>query len=418
MTGIVRIGGWVALGLALLVSFGIDFNNTAQGGAIDLRNRITGIRLLEHHLDAYHYKWSRSEPQEYCDLYNNPKTTVSKTTATPALLMLHAPLAALPYRLAQVLWLFAQWLLLLGTAWLWVRQGTSTRQRWLVALFVTGFTYTAAWRLHAERGQAYVLLAFFFAAWLAMSLGPKRGNGFLAGCLTGFLATLRPPFLLILPFLALHRRGQLPGAVVGLLAGIGLPMLWSASCWSDYFLAMQTQSELYRTDFYPHYTLAYPPRIEGAPTLVLGYYVPIAFADFSAHAFLRWLGCAPFPELPVLLAVVVPFGLWLWLARTLSPQKLLIGLAGWFFLIDLFLPSYRNSYNDVLIINIVALVLVTAPRISWAVWPCLVALPLGWAVYAFSPEPAWLINLPTFFLTLGAIGSLFLFNNGANVRKV
>ncbi len=418
MTGIVRIGGWVALGLALLVSFALDFNNNAQGGAIDLRNRITGIRLLENHIDAYHYKWSPSEPKEYCDLYNNPKTLVSKTTATPTLLMLHAPWAVLPYRLGQFLWFFIQWALLLGTTWLWWPHCTTSRQRWLLALFVTGFTYTAAWRLHAERGQAYILLAFVFAAWLTATLDAKRGNGFLTGALGGFLAALRPPFLLILPFLALHRRGQLPGAIVGLLVGIGLPMLWSDSCWNNYFTAMQTQSMLYRTDFAPHYALAYPPLIEGVHTLILGYYVPIAFADFSAHAFLRWLGCEPFPELPVLLVVVVPFAMWLWLARTLSIPQLLIGLAAWLFIFDLFLPAYRNTYNDVLIINIVAFALTTTSRIPWAAWPCLIALPLGWLIYAFSPEQAWLINLPTFFFTLGAVALLFLFNNGADVRKV
>ena len=45
-----------------------------------------------------------------------------------------------------------------------------------MGLFVTGFTYTAAWRLHAERGQAYVLLAFLFACWLTVTLDPN-GDG-------------------------------------------------------------------------------------------------------------------------------------------------------------------------------------------------------------------------------------------------
>src|SRR5271163_909595 len=121
MKGMMPTLGWVLVGLALLVSFGVDFANTAQGGAIDLRNRITGVRLLEHGIDAYHYKWREGEPEEYCDPFNNPKLTVSRTTATPALLLLHLPLAALPYRLAQFLWLFAQWALLLGTSWLWLR---------------------------------------------------------------------------------------------------------------------------------------------------------------------------------------------------------------------------------------------------------------------------------------------------------
>ena len=223
--------GWGLAGLALLFSFWLDFANMAQGGAIDLRNRITGLRLLEQGIDPYHYKWHEGDPEQYCDPFNNPNLTVSRTTATPALLMLHLPLAPLPYRVAQLLWLGAQWLMLLGTGWLWLRVCATSRQRWLVALFVVGFSYTAAWRLHAERGQSYVLLAFAFAGWLSLTFDPKRTNGLLAGCIAGLLIALRPPFALLVPFLALHRRGQLSGAAVGLLAGIALPMLWADDCW-------------------------------------------------------------------------------------------------------------------------------------------------------------------------------------------
>lgn len=407
------------LGLALFVSFCLDFGNVAQGGAIDLRNRITGVRVLAHHLDTYHYKWHESDPEEYCDPYNNPKLSVNKTTATPALLLVHLPLAALPYRLGQFLWFFIQWLLLLGTLWLWLRACATSRQRWLVALTVTGFTYTAAWRLHAERGQAYVLLLFLFAWWLTVTLDLKRGNGFLAGFLAGLLAALRPPFLILAPFLALHRRGQLPGAVVGLLLGVGLPMLWEVNCWPEYFSAMNTQSEIYRTGFAPHGLMAWPLTIEGIPTdTILAYVVPIPYADFSIHALLAWLGVAPFPALPPLVAIIVPFALWLWLSRQYPVTTLLPGLAAWFFLIDLFLPAYRNSYNDVLILNVVAAGLVTANRIPWGVWPCLLALPVGWIVYVETLDQAWLINLSTLFFTLGAILFLFLFTNSVNPRKV
>src|SRR5271156_4650353 len=99
MKGMMPTMGWVMVGLALLVSFWVDFSNTAQGGAIDLRSRITGVRLLEHGINPYYYKWHNGDPEEYCDVYNNPKLPVSKTTGTPAMLMLHLPLAALPYRL-------------------------------------------------------------------------------------------------------------------------------------------------------------------------------------------------------------------------------------------------------------------------------------------------------------------------------
>jgi hypothetical protein len=419
MKGMLPILGWVMVGIALAVSFGVDFANTAQGGAIDLRNRITGLRLLEAGIDAYHYKWHVGEPEEYCDVYNNPKLPVSKTTATPALLMLHLPLAAMPYRVAQFCWFFAQWLLLLGIGGLWLRAGKTPWQRWCVALAVTGFTYTAAWRLHAERGQAYVLLAFLFAGWAAATLDPKRGNGFLAGCVAGFLVALRPPFVLLVPFLALHRRGQLAGVAVGLLLGIGLPLLIQPEGWSDYFAAMQTHSELYRNDFDPRPgPQIYPPTVEGIPTDTLGNYVAIPYADFSMHALLRWLGFAPFPALPLLIAVTVPFAFWLWLSRGQPAERLLPGLAAWFFLVDLFLPAYRDSYNDVFILNVAALGIVLAAKFPWAAWPGVAALPVGWAVYAFAPDQVWLINLPAALLTLSAILFLFLFNNRAGSRKV
>jgi hypothetical protein len=420
---------WVLVGLALLVSFGVDFANTAQGGAIDLRNRITGLRLLEHGIDAYHYKWREGDPPEYCDPYNNPKLPVSKTTATPALLMLHLPLAALPYRLAQFLWFFAQWVLLLGTGWLWLRACGNSRTRWLAALFVTGFTYTAAWRLHAERGQAYVLLAFLFAGWLTATRDAKRGHGFpgfVGGCLAGFLIALRPPFLLLVPFLALHRRGQLAGAAVGLALGFGLPLLINPAGWTDYFSAMQAHSELYRNGVDPAPGLQnYPPKVEGIPTDILGHYVAIPYADFSAYALLKALGLErnpltgeAIPAWPFLLAAAVPFAFWLGLSRGQPAERLLPGLAAWFFLADLFLPAYRDSYNDVLILNVVLLGFLAAKGFPWAAWPCALALPVGWAVYAFAPEQAWLINLPAALFTLGAILFLFVFNISPGSRKV
>ena len=425
MKGVIPIWGWAVIGVALLVSFVIDFNNTAQGGAIDLRNRITGLRLMEHGIDAYHYKWHNGDPEEFCDVYNNPKLPVSKTTATPALLILHLPLAALPYRVGQFLWLFVQWALLLGTGWLWLRACTTLRQSWIVALAVTGFTYTAAWRLHAERGQAYVLLAFLFAAWLVATLDRKWGESFAAGCLAGFLATLRPPFLLLIPFMALHRRRQLAGAAVGLLLGIGLPMLIYPACWSEYFSAMQTHSELYGNGIDPRPgPQSYPPTVEGIPTDTLGNYVAIPYADFSVHGMLKVLGLEQnplsgraIPAWPVLLAVGVPFTIWLGLSRKLLVERALVGLAAWFFIADLFLPAYRDSYNDVLMLDVVTIGVVMTSKILRLVWPCALALPIGWAIYASAPQQAWLINLPTALFTVSAVGFVFTSSLARSVAR-
>lgn len=401
---------WIAggiLGLLLLVSFGLDFQNTARGGSIDLRNRITGIRLLAHGIDAYHYKWDHTQPDIYCDPYNNPQLAVSKTTATPALLLLHGPLAELPYRSAQFGWFYIQWLLLLATAGLWLSQCTTTAQRLWLAAFIVGFTYTAAWRLHAERGQSYVLLLFVFGSWLAATLRPASGNHFLTGMLAGWLIALRLPFLLLIPFLALHRRGQLPGAALGLILGVGLPLLLNAHAWSDYYKGMQDYSEIYRNAYEPEPgPQRFPATLEGTPTDLVAAYTEIPYADFSAHAFLRWFGFAPFPALPLLLAIVVPLGMWLWLTRGWPLPEVLTGLVAWCFLVDLFLPAYRDNYNDVMIINLIALGLVGCRRLPCGMWPCLLALPLGWIVYVFAPRNNWITNSTTLLLTIGVV--LFL----------
>jgi hypothetical protein len=406
----VPIFAWIAVALVLLVSFGIDWVNTTRGGAIDLRNRVTGVRLLEAGIDPYHYKWQADGPEEYCDVYNNPKLPVSKTTATPALLMAQAPFAIFPYRVGQFLWLIAQWLLLLGTGWLWKRKCPRGWMRFWVVAAVAGFTYTAAWRLHAERGQAYVLLGFLLAGWLTLTLDPKRGNGLWAGCLAGLLAALRPPFLLLLPFMAFRRRGQLVGAVAGLALGLGLPLLVNSGGWNAYFSAMQTHSELYRNDIDPRPgPQSYPATIEGTPTDTVGNYVAIPYADFSIFALLRSLGFAPFPDFPLLIAVSVAYGCWLWLARKEPFERLVPALAAWCFIADLFLPAYRDSYNDVLILSVVFAGFVAAKSFPWTAWPSAVALPIGLAIYLFSPEQTWLINLPTMLFTLTALGSIFSF---------
>ncbi len=411
MKGTPPLAFWIAVGLALVVSFFIDLSNTSAGGAIDLRNRITGARLLESDKDPYTYKWHYGAPDIFCDVYNNPNLPVSKTTASPALLLAHAPLAALPYVDGEYAWLLAQWALLLGTGWLWFRTCVADWQRAGVALLVAAFTYTSAWRLHAERGQAYVLLTFLFAAWLVLTLDKFWGRHWAAGFIAGVLIAFRPTFLLLAPFVALHRRAQLLGMVLGLLVSIGLPMLAHTPCWTEYYSAMQTNSELYRNDVNPRPgQQRYPGELEGMDTRLMGKFAVIPYADFSAFALLRWLGVErnwlgdqAWPAWPLLLVVVVGFGLWLALTFRAPPENLLAGVAAWVFLADLFLPAYRDSYNDVLILDVVAAGLVVATKFPWTALPCVIALPFGLLIYLLTPEQVPLINFPSALFATSAV---------------
>ncbi len=404
MTGARATAFWLAIVAALVVSFGLDLANTAAGGAIDLRNRVTGVRLLERGIDPYRYKWTRDQPPELCDVYNNPQLPVSKTTATPALLLLHAPLAALPYRLGEFAWLGAQWLLLLGLGAVWIRATVAVWKQQVLALLVTGFTYTAAWRLHAERGQVYVLLAAVFAAWLVATLHAKWGRHWSVGLIAGLLISLRPPFLLLVPFLALHRRAQLIGAVVGLAVATGAPMLFHPPCWADYFSAMQTNSQLYRNGIDPRPGAQhYPAEIEGMSTRLMGAFAVIPYADSSVFAL---SGGAGWPAWPFLAALFVAAGGWMWTMRLRLAESLLGGMASWIFLADFFLPAYRDNYNDVLALDFVAAAVLAAARVPWSLWIAAAAVPLGLLVYIFAPEQTALINLPTALLIAAALAVL------------
>jgi len=409
----------VVAALALLVSFSVDFSNTMQGGSIDLRNRITGVRLFENGLDAYYYKWHEGDPEEYCDVYNNPKLPVSKTTVTPTLLLLHAPYAAVPYRLGQFLWLFTQWGLLLGTGLLWFCACPKPWQRWVIVAFMIGFSFTAAWRLHAERGQSYVLLAFVFSAWLTLTLNRAWKESFAAGFLAGFLMTLRPTFLLLSLFIGLHRRGQLPGALTGLAICFLGPLLIHPPVWSEYFKAVDTNAYLFLQHIDPRPGQQhYPPTIEGTSTDLLGNFVAIPYARFSVYDFLDGL---PLERIPVQVVPAIAAGffcLWLWFTRKIEADLLLPGLAASFFLIDLFLPVFRESYNDVLVLPLAGSALAVTSRFPWALGFCLLALPCGWLVYALTLDDPIMIDLPPIFFSIGSLFFLFFIDNRWGLRKV
>jgi Glycosyltransferase family 87 len=395
-----------ALGLLILISFGIDWRNVSAGGTIDFRNRITGARLLMQGEDAFHYKWRSGGPPELCDPYNNPALPISRVTVTPTLLMLNFPLAVLPYRTAQFVWMTMQWLLLLGTALLWMRLIPSPRLRWLWAALVVGFTYTVAWRHHVDRGQAYVLILFLLACWTLVTRHLKFGNSIWGGLIAGLLIAVRPPLLLLVgPFVLLRRRGQIAGAVIGLALSAGLPMLWDSSCWSDYYSGMQTWSELYRagTGNPRPPPQAYPPFVEGISIDQLARFGVIPFADSSLFALFRSWGISNVSALPVALALVALIALWFWVSRSQPEDVLLIGIAAWAFLADLFIPAPRNSYNDPVILNVLAFLLIMRTRHSWMAWLLLASWPVGWIIGEMLPRQKWIINLPTTIMIVAAL---------------
>ncbi len=401
----------IAVGCALAASLVVDWRSTARGGSIDLRNRVTGWRLMADGVDPYHHQWNAGQPDTVLDLYNNPAVAVSKTTVTPSFLLLHAPVAALGYRDGQFVWLLAQWACLIATLLLW-RRCLSTEPgvlTWLM-IVVLAFTFTAGWRLHAERGQSYVVMLAAMAAWITLSLKPLSGRAgpWLAGAAAGVLVALRPPLLaLVAPVLVWRQRAQWGGFALGLLLVAGLPLAWDASCWADYARGMAEWSRLYRENINPRPgAQMFPEVVEGIPVDLLGNFARLPFADSSLFYLLRKAGVATvIPALPVLALFLALAGAWFWRARGAALPVLLAGSAALAFGLDFFLPALRNNYNDVLILNAAALGgMALAPRWRHWLWPLMLAgSAAGIAALVFTWRSPAAINLSTLFYVAGAL---------------
>jgi len=135
---------------------------------------------------------------------------------------------------------------------------------------------------------------------------------------------------------------------------------------------------------------------------LLGRFVPIPFADSSVFYLLRQSGLSPLPALSMLAVFGLGAALWFWRSgvRDRPDLALLPGIAGLAFLLDLFLPALRNIYNDVLILNVIALFL-ARPTGGWhpAALTALVAMLIGWLSFAMPFRSASAINLPVLLFT-------------------
>ena len=400
---------WGALALAVLAvwSFAADWAMVSKSGSIDYRNRVTGLRLLADGQDPYHYKWTMGKPERFFDPFENAALPITKTTVTPAALLTGWPLALLPYPAAKFLWFLAQWALLAGLWLLWFRwPGQTERSRWWWTALVVGFTYTLAWRHHIDRGQAYVLWVLLLGGWMRMSMVKVPAKrAWLPGLVAGLLACLRPPLLMVLlPFIALRRREQWLGAIIGLALGLGIPVWVNPTVWQEYGRSMDTWSKVYRTHSEPRPgKRAMPPEVEGMPLRDLAAYKVVQHVDSSLYRLARAFGYKGIPAAAMLAALGLLFAVWLWPARRAGDEAFLLGLAAWSFLLDLFLPAFRYPYSDVMILNTFALISVIASGRKASYGIALLSVALGvWMVSILPPSP-WPLYLPAIAMAMLAM---------------
>lgn len=370
--------------VALLAVWGLvqDALHTANGGSIDLRNRITGVRLAADGKDPYFYKWNRTEPERYCDPFNSPASPVSHTTVTPVTLMAFLPFRNLSYPVSQWLWFGVEYAAL-GLGFLaWAR--SVPRQHWLWGGLLTClFCLSPHWRLHVDRGQSYVVYAALF---LGMVLAGSRQAGsnrngnppagrtavWLEGAAGSLLALLRPTFGAVLG-LAVARKKLASAAAfgAGLLLWAVLPVLLAgASIWNNYSRAMGIHARNYLEKIrYPNASFRETDSIEGIPVGTFLNLPRIPFSDTSLYKLLN-LGPAVSPGL--LLGV---WGLAAAAAGFLLMRRGLVGtarfwwaLSAWLVIGDYLLPAYRYPYNNILIWPLLLLGLAALPGRGRTVW--------------------------------------------------
>lgn len=337
---------------ALLALWGLvqDALNTAKGGSIDLRNRITGIRLASENRDPYFYKWSRTEDDRFCDLFNAPESPVSHTTVTPVTLAAFWPLKNLPYRASQWLWFIVQYASL-GLGFLaWARY--AGRQNWLWGGLLTClFCLSPHWRLHVDRGQSYVLYAGLFLAMIQGAAQAGRRGPWLEGMAASLLTLLRPTYGILTGVAAARRKAlSLAATSTGLVIWAVIPMLIAGlAIWQNYVKAMAIHSQLYLSQTkFPAARFSVSGVIEGVPLDTLGGVARIPFADTSIYKLISWQ-LQPSLLLGTWAVLVALSGFLLMRRGETGSLRFWWILSAWIVVGDYLLPAYRYPYNHILL---------------------------------------------------------------------
>lgn len=402
--------GWLIAILIPLVAWGVllDVANTAKGGSIDLRNRVTGARIASAGIDPYSYKWSTGQPESFCDLYNEPGALLSKTTVTPWILTVHAPFNSWNYRTTQWCWFFLQLGCLGAIAWLWLQCRPEKKGDWGLVL-ILAFSLTPSWRDHVDHGQIYVVFSLFLMMAYRLSNRPATvWNDAGEGCCGALLAGCRP--VLVAHFVSpLNRRRWLSLAVSGLILALILllPMLlFRAGVWNHYRIAMEAHGEIYLSRMMAGpVSLAYPGTIEGIPLDTLARFAQIPFTDTSIFKTISY----SLPHRPILISwgllMLATLGFLAW--RKTGNDVTWWAITSWLMVGDFLLPAFRHPYNDVLALPMVLCGIVALNRTTdRRVWTTLSGFAIILMIAAWPlKSQGWFLPLPSLaWLCLGLVG--------------
>ncbi len=340
--------------------------NTLKYGAIDLRNRVVGARLLLKGEDPYYFKWNNDTPEYYVDARDFFKDLpVSRVTVTPSFLLLHASFAKINYKTQQILWAIFQWMMLIFVIVIFSKIADSeikSKIIWIIGLLLIAGSFF--WRLYIEKGQLYIFYVFLIVLAYWISKKDFKYNLLIAGIMLGFTLSLRPPVILMgIPFLIYRKWKVIVGGIIGIITGISSSFIIADfSVWQNYFSAMKIQ-ELFHLGIikssiglHPNFNM-----IEGVKNSVLSGDLPMIDSSFQ-EMFRRYLDVQVQSNILwiSLIILILSFSIFLFRKRKQEISIEMIFLIGLtlVFLSEFFLPAARLSYNNVIWLPLLSFIII------------------------------------------------------------
>ena len=401
-----------------IAGFVADFYSTLTYPGTDLRNRVVGARLIIEGLDPYFFKWNPSFSIRLYDPLDSFSEIVSKVSVPPTVLALHISIAKLDYLTQKIIWLFVQWVTLLGIVLIfWKTSKNNVKQNLVLALSFF-FANSVFWRFHINSGQIYVVyIGLLSIAWLLLNKKFKYRE-ITSGFLAGITASLRPPYVLVLWFFLINRRYSFfIGGVVGILFGVfGSVLVTGKLVWQQYVTTMLGMTGFINLEqIFPPLKdrialipAVYPQIVEGFNSSVRN---PLEGRLLENSALFEVLNAIDLSQKKEILVVsfFIAFSLWCWLGFKFNLKQKDNGLLFLFATVgclasEFFIPIGRFSYYDIQwLLPLLIIVQLASPKqlgINLLSMILLVGLILSTGAFSLVPRSIFLSTYAIAFYTV------------------
>jgi len=365
------------------LGFITDFKNTFKYGGMDLRNRVIGARLLIDGADPYYHKWDETMSERFLDPHDCPLAPVNRVTVPPTVLTLHSIIASLHYKIQRIIWFIFQWVLFLLSLVLFSKSTKlkyKSKLIWIIGLFFISGSYY--WRLHVEKGQIYILYVFLITLSFWLSQQNFKTSSFLSGFFIGLTASLRPPVIFMsIPLFIYKKWKLLLGNIIGLMMGLSSSfILGNISVWKKYSSAMQIWGKIHLGIISRRHDGFSQISAEGLDNLTILADIPLHDSSLQ-YVFKTFLGISLSSNLLIIFLgfSILFFSIFMYNSRNKHVSignVFLIGIT-LVFLCEFFIPAARLSYNDIIWLIPLSLIIINYDLIKLLLNPVSVLLLLS-----------------------------------------